>query len=172
MPNVDEGAKAWELALAATLGGAVLHYRKELKLTAVQLAARTKKLGFPISRVTITKIEQNMRVGKLGVAELVVLADALEVSPLNLLYPGLADQPCSYLPNQEMPTLAAKNRFVGEATWPVAQISALVTQLDRMERAMISAPLSGHGQLSSSFTGEVKKATVAGEVHEVYEEEI
>ena len=77
MPNVDAGAKAWELGLAGRVGTAIQVQRKELNLTAQQLAERTKSLGYRISRVAISKIEGNKRAGKFDVAELLVLAQAL-----------------------------------------------------------------------------------------------
>jgi transcriptional regulator with XRE-family HTH domain len=120
MPNIDEGARAWELGLTARAGTAVRARRKTLKLTAVQLAERTKQLGYPITRVAITKIEGNTRAGKLGVAELVTLAEALEASPLELLYPGPPDRRIDYLPGRSASTLDASTWFVGEPDWLVS----------------------------------------------------
>ena len=56
-------------------------------MTAVDLAERTKELGYPVTRVAITKIENNTRSGKLDIAELLVIAAALGVPPILLLYP-------------------------------------------------------------------------------------
>jgi transcriptional regulator with XRE-family HTH domain len=84
MPNVDAGAKAWELELAGRIG-AVHVRRKALNLTAQQLAERTKNLGYPITRVAISKIEGNMRTGKIDVADLLVLAAALDLPTISLL---------------------------------------------------------------------------------------
>lgn len=88
MPNINEAAKAWELKLAGQFGLAVQARRKALKMTAQQLAERTAELGYPITRVAISKIEGNARAGKLGVAELLVLAAALDIPPVLLLAPG------------------------------------------------------------------------------------
>lgn len=117
MPNIDEGARAWELGLAARVGTAVQARRKTLKLTAVQLAERTKGLGYPITRVAITKIEGNSRSGKLDVAELTVLAAALDVAPLELLFPGEADSPVERLPGKTVPTAHAASWFAGRPGW-------------------------------------------------------
>ena len=54
----------------------------------VELAERTAELGYPITRVAISKIERNSREGKLDVAELLVLAEALGIAPVLLLAPG------------------------------------------------------------------------------------
>ena len=53
-------------------GAAVKARRNALKLAAVDLAERTKALGYPVNRVAISKIEGNLRAGKLDVAELLV----------------------------------------------------------------------------------------------------
>jgi transcriptional regulator with XRE-family HTH domain len=101
MPNIDRGAKAWELNLAERVGKAVQKRRNALKLTAQQLAQRTAGLGYPITRVAISKIEGNKRAGKLDVAELLVLAQALEVPPALLLFPDYPDGPVQGLPGCE-----------------------------------------------------------------------
>ena len=53
MPNIDQGAKAWELELSGRVGTAVLRRRKALGLTAVQLADKTRDLGYPIEVLLI-----------------------------------------------------------------------------------------------------------------------
>jgi transcriptional regulator with XRE-family HTH domain len=85
MPSIDEGAKAYEMGLAARFGVAVSTRRKALKLTASELARRTAELGYPISRGAIAKIESNSRSGKIDVAELLVLSAALDIPPVLLL---------------------------------------------------------------------------------------
>ena len=88
LPKIDEGAKAWELTLAKTVGDAVQKRRKALGWTGVQLAERTAELGYPITRVAISKIEANSRAGKLDIAEVLILAAALDIAPVLLLAPG------------------------------------------------------------------------------------
>jgi len=86
MPSIDEGAKAYEMGLAARFGVAVKARRTALKLTASELARRTAELGYPISRGAIAKIESNSRSGKVDVAELLVLSAALDIPPVFLLF--------------------------------------------------------------------------------------
>ncbi len=89
-----------ELRLSGVLGVAVLWRRKALKLTALQLAERTKALGYPITRVAISKIEGNKRAGKLDLAELLTLAAALEIPPALLLFPDYpSDDRAEVLPD-------------------------------------------------------------------------
>jgi transcriptional regulator with XRE-family HTH domain len=133
MPNIDEGARAWELGLAARVGTAVQARRKTLGLTAVQLAERTKQLGYPITRVAITKIEGNSRSGKLDVAELSVLAAALDVAPLELLFPGEADSPVERLPDKTVPTAHAASWFADRPDW-LDSLHGAVDQLTQVLR--------------------------------------
>lgn len=114
MPNIDPRAKAWEMTLAERVGATVQRLRTELGLTAVQLSERTRRLGYPISRVAITKIENNARAGKLDVAEWIVLAYALDVAPGALLYPDLPDGPVEVLPGWVLRSWVALLSLDGE----------------------------------------------------------
>ena len=120
MPNIDEGAKAWEMDLAGRIGVAVQARRKQLKMTAQQLAERTKELGYPMSRVAISKIETNTRAGKFDIAELLMLAKALEVPPVSLLFSAAPDKDAQMLPGQTAPTFHAIAWFSGDrdVAWP------------------------------------------------------
>lgn len=114
MPNIDPRAKAWEQTLSARVGATVQRLRTELGLTAVQLSERTRQLGYPITRVAITKIENNSRAGKLDVAEWLVLAYALDVPPGALLYPDLPDGTVEVLPGWVLPSWVALLSLDGE----------------------------------------------------------
>ncbi len=160
MPNVDAGAKGWELGLAGRVGTAVQARRKQLKLTAQQLAERTKNLGYPISRVAISKIEGNMRAGKCDIAELVVLAEALNLPPLRLLFPGEPDQNIEELPGRRASTLDAIIRFVGdpEFIWPRAEVAASIEKLSQVSKS-IGASLGGTGTLKATAVAKTKGHT-------------
>jgi hypothetical protein len=91
MPNVDEQGKAYELDLAATFGQALFARRRVLKVSASELSRRTAELGYPISRGAIAKMERNHRAGKVDIAEWLVLAAALDIPPVLLLFPHFPD---------------------------------------------------------------------------------
>jgi transcriptional regulator with XRE-family HTH domain len=114
MPSIDPDGKAWQLELAARVGKAVKMRRKALKLTAQQLAQRTAELGYPVTRVTISKIESNVRAGKFDVAEWLVLAQALEIPPALLLFPDYPDAPVQVVPGND------NERRSVEALWWVS----------------------------------------------------
>lgn len=118
MPSIDPDGKAWQLELAARVGKAVKMRRKALKLTAQQLAQRTATLGYPVTRVTISKIESNVRAGKFDVAEWLVLAQALEIPPALMLFPDYPDGTVQALPGRD------ETRSV-EAVWWVSGTRAL-----------------------------------------------
>ncbi|MEB3062469.1 helix-turn-helix domain-containing protein [[Mycobacterium] zoologicum] len=107
MPSIDEAAKTWQMELAGRVGVAVQAARKAAGMTAVQLSQRTRDLGFPVSRAAISKIEANVRAGKLDVSELLVLAAALDVPPLALLFPDLPAGRVEMLPDQDVSSLEA-----------------------------------------------------------------
>lgn len=91
-------ASEWERDLAARIGRAVAARRTELLLTVDGVSERTKALGYAISSATIGKIEDNARAGKLELAELLVLAAALETPPVLLLFPEFPDGSAEVLP--------------------------------------------------------------------------
>ncbi|KMO70094.1 helix-turn-helix protein [Mycolicibacterium chlorophenolicum] len=117
MPNIDEAAKKWQLDLAKRFGDAVKKCRTDRKLTAQQLADRTREVGYPVTRVAISKIESNSRAGKVDVAELLALATALNVPPVTLLFPHLPDGIVQYAPGIPATSEKGMEWFGGEWTF-------------------------------------------------------
>src|SRR3954451_3004693 len=111
MPKIDPAAKAWESTIAKRIGTAVQKRRKALSWTGVQLADRTAELGYPITRVAISKIETNSRAGKFDVAELLVLAEALGIPPVLLLAADFPDGKVETLPGHTVDSLDAVRWF-------------------------------------------------------------
>lgn len=116
MPKTDETAKYWQESMAARAGRAVRRAREAAGMTAVQLSERTREIGFPVHRNAIAKIENGLRAGKLDVAELVALARALDLPPVELIYPDLPDGPVEVWPNQQATSFQAAQWFSGETT--------------------------------------------------------
>lgn len=110
MPTIDENAKTWQESLAARVGGAVRKARESAGLTAAQLSERTRDIGYPVHRIAISKIENGARAGKLDVAELVALARALGVPPIELIYPDLPDGPVEVWPGRKATSFQARHR--------------------------------------------------------------
>lgn len=111
----SETARRWANQQAETFGNAVRHHRQAAGMSAVQLATRTEGVGYPITRGTIAKIEGNHRSGKVDVAEVAALARALDVPPIALLYPDLADGAVEFLPGRTVKSIEAVRWFGGES---------------------------------------------------------
>jgi transcriptional regulator with XRE-family HTH domain len=113
MPNIDPEAKAWQEARSKAFGRAVADHRNALGLTASQLSDRTRTLGFPITRSTIARIEGNHRAGKVDLSEVTTLAAALDLSPIQLIFPDLVDGLVQLLPTRTMTSANAAAWFDG-----------------------------------------------------------
>lgn len=96
-------------------------YRARHGLTREQLAERCTKLGFPLTAAAITNIETGRRNPETGIRrrdvsidELVILATALGVPPILLIYPLGEAEMSEVLPGREMGTWQAMKWFSGE----------------------------------------------------------
>lgn len=114
----------WEDALHRRIAAAIKRVRSEGTVhlngfphggprSAQWLADRTAALGYPISRAQIANYESGRKKG-LDVAELLVLARALNTTPATLLFPGPYDAPVEVLPGVEVSELDAAQWFSGE----------------------------------------------------------
>lgn len=80
------------------------------------LADRTEELGYPIGRATVSEIETGRR-RSVTVAELLILARALNTSPASLLLPDPSDEVTNLveiLPGNERTGFQATQWFSGE----------------------------------------------------------
>ena len=111
---VDQ-VEGWAQRVTAGIGERVAFYRDRQKLSAQQVADRCSRLGMPsISRVVITRLENGRREA-VSTAELTVLAAALGVPPVLLLYPLGQRQAAEVLPGREVHPWDGIRWFTGEA---------------------------------------------------------
>ncbi|MBY6366963.1 XRE family transcriptional regulator [Rhodococcus corynebacterioides] len=82
-------------------------------LSGQALSDRTAELGHPISRAVISDLETGRRRG-LDVADLIVLAAALRISPVQLLFPELPRGSVDVLPGRPHESHDAVRWFAGE----------------------------------------------------------
>lgn len=82
-------------------------------MTAQQLADETERLGYPISRAQIANYESGRKQG-LDVVELLILAAALRVPPVALLFGALPDGDAEALPGWHATAAEAMFWFTGE----------------------------------------------------------
>ena len=106
-------AKTWERRHAAKLGKAVQKLRGER--SAVWLEQRTAELGLKMTRQTVADLESGRR-RIVTTAELLVLAAALDTTPIALMYPNPSDEPdnvVEVLPGIEATGFQAAQWFSG-----------------------------------------------------------
>lgn len=128
-------SQEWEKAVHERIAAAIKNAR-EGRLTAQQLADETKRLGYPISRSQISNYEVGRKQG-LDVTELLVIAAALGVPPLPLLFPGEPNDEVEMLPNQPAPIFFAKAWFSGDPWDPIRErVAELTEQLGQIDRAI------------------------------------
>lgn len=103
------------------MGHGVKRAREQAGLSAAKLEERTRELGYPVTRGTIAKIEGGHREGKFDVNEVVVLATALGVAPLDIVFPTKAT-PVEYLPGRTIPTGEALVNFSASQALELSQL--------------------------------------------------
>lgn len=84
--NPDPGQR-WSAELVRRIGAGMKTARGSR--SAKWLSDRTAELGFRVSPTVIAKLDAGHRGSVLSVAELLVLAAALDIAPIALLYPAL-----------------------------------------------------------------------------------
>jgi transcriptional regulator with XRE-family HTH domain len=104
----------WTAALHHRIANALKDARQG-RYTAQQLADACEQCGYPISRSQIANYESG-RKQTLDVAELLVLAAALGVPPIALLFPNLPDGDAEALPGWHTTAANALRWFTGEHT--------------------------------------------------------
>ncbi len=102
--------RPWRDDVNARIARAIKHARGDR--SAQVIADETARLGFPITRDTIANIE-NGRKRSVDVPELIVLAKALGIPPLRLIYPDLVDAPVEALPGVDKTSGDAALSFCG-----------------------------------------------------------
>jgi transcriptional regulator with XRE-family HTH domain len=105
----------WSARVAAVVAREVCRYREgqRPKMTQQQLADRTAELGMPIPRSVLANLESGRR-ETVSVAEVLILAAALNVAPIELICPVGFDKQTEMLPGREMDPLDATRWVTGE----------------------------------------------------------
>lgn len=105
--------ESWPAELSRQIAAEVRHHRQRRGMSAQELADATAALGYPIARSVIANLESGRRSSVL-VAELVILAKALGVPPIVLIYPVGRSEKINVLPANEMSPWQALQWFTGE----------------------------------------------------------
>lgn len=126
--------KTWQAQWAESVGKQMQAVRKARKMTVQGLSKRCSELGYPIPRSTLTNLESG-RKEAIVVQELVVIAEALDVSPVELLYPGLPDGQVEYLPGRTARAMDALKNFTGEDKQGRGQRNRFLAMMRAIEQA-------------------------------------
>jgi len=108
--SLDGVAKDWSTEQAKVVGLEIKRLRGGH--SGQWLSDRTHELGYRVARTTISELENGKR-KYISVAELVVLAQALDTAPVVLLYPPPYDEEVEYAPGVMMPRFDAAQAFSG-----------------------------------------------------------
>lgn len=82
----ERGGEAWSSSWTAGIGERLRAARRVAGLSTQEIADRTAALGYPMARASIANLETRPR-EKIYLQDVAVLAAALGVSPLEILYP-------------------------------------------------------------------------------------
>ncbi|MEV6175287.1 helix-turn-helix transcriptional regulator [Streptomyces sp. NPDC051954] len=105
--------QGWPERLAAQVAAEVRRHRTRRGMSAQQLADECKNLGMPIQRSVIANFENGRR-ANVGVAELLVFAAALRVSPMELAFPVGYEHSSEGLPGKVQETYNWAGWWSGE----------------------------------------------------------
>jgi transcriptional regulator with XRE-family HTH domain len=103
----------WQARLTRVVAEQVRHHRQVLGMSAQELSDRCAELGLPIPRPVLSNLENGRR-DSVSVAELIILARALEVAPVALAMPLGRQETTELFPGQQVPTWDAARWFAGE----------------------------------------------------------
>jgi transcriptional regulator with XRE-family HTH domain len=109
-------AEDWPRRLTAGVAEQVKRLRGG-RMSAQQLADATAELGHPVARSVIANLESGRR-DTVSVAEIVVLARALGVPPLLLVFPVGSNATVELLPGEIVDTWSGAKWFTGEQPFP------------------------------------------------------
>lgn len=128
------GMGDWQKEMTANIGREVLKLREQRGFTLLSLEKRTEKLGNKIGRGAISQLETGKR-NSISVAELLVLAAALDVPPALLLFPKYPYGRTEYLPDEYDSAIRAHDWLSGRAALSDLGGKELINELGDFEPA-------------------------------------
>lgn len=102
------------------------------------LSDRTAELGYRVSRSTISEIETKKR-KSISITDLIVLAEALSVSPLALLYGNDNGAVIEYVPGEQVQRLVAVQRFSGINEATLAKYEETIAAMEESTQAALKS---------------------------------
>ncbi|MEV5047317.1 helix-turn-helix transcriptional regulator [Streptomyces griseoincarnatus] len=117
-----EQSPEWSARVCTTVARELRRHRKARGMSAQQLADECARLGHPALQRTVISNLENGRRRDVSMADVLVLAAALEVAPAALIFPAGYAAEVEYLPGQTADPLEAADWFTGSGA---AEDSAL-----------------------------------------------
>ena len=109
----------WERRIERRVGIAVRSTRLTERLSLSEVSSRTNDLGYPVTRQSIAAMERGESRHQLETCEVIVLAAALEISPLLLLFPQEPAATVEYAPANLTSCYDAVKLFAGLQCLPL-----------------------------------------------------
>lgn len=160
----------WPQKLANNIGRRVQNARGERSL--LWLEQRTEQLGHKVGRGAISRLENGRR-ESITVNEWLVLAAALEVPPVLLLFPDFPYGETDYLPDKQGSAyhasewLSGRMKFINDGlTRPGVEIVLLVDELEGIEEMVIqrvmrwardTKKVKAEDEIMSDFIGQMQQ---------------
>ncbi|MBU8859652.1 MULTISPECIES: helix-turn-helix transcriptional regulator [unclassified Micromonospora] len=114
---------SWAAETNQTIATQIRNWRNVRGLSAQQLSERCASIGYPIPRNIIANIETGRR-GSITVPEVIIIAMALNVPPILLIYPVGKELAVRTSPRQDCGTFYAARWFMGD-TRPTPDMAGL-----------------------------------------------
>lgn len=161
----------WAENLASTVAEEVKRLRnaKTPKWSIRRLAEETEKIGYPIGASVLSNFEYGRRGSRLEVAELLVLAAALDVPPAQLLWPRYPDGLTEYLPDFNLLSHMAGMAFIGTLRIDIDPDAATVVAPHSNE---LVALVEERSNLTNALDGILKSNLPGGEVAKLLNQEV
>jgi transcriptional regulator with XRE-family HTH domain len=105
--------EGWQARLTRTVAAQIRRYRQMRGMSTQDVADRCAELGLAIPRPVLSNLENGRR-ESVSVAELVILACALETSPLQLAMPVGKQETIELAPGEQVAVWDAARWFTGE----------------------------------------------------------
>jgi transcriptional regulator with XRE-family HTH domain len=155
-----ERGNDWSVRIARDIGRRVAYYRNRADLTAVMLSARCAELGLPLDRGTIAKLETGHR-NSVTVDEVYVLAAALGVPPVLLLFGVGTEEPAEILPGKQVPAFRGAQWFTGEGPMPEPGDDPGMVAISGPHNSGPALPLVLYRRADKAFTEEMQATSRA-----------
>jgi transcriptional regulator with XRE-family HTH domain len=170
----------WSARFSRTIAQEVRRHRTARGMSAQQLADAVTGLGGDLPRTVISNLENGRR-GNVSVAEVVLIAAALEVPPIALVFPVGYQEQVEHLPGQTVTPLEAADWWNGERAdedWALTLIRRhrrLESQIRRLYKQIWEQAIGEHrwgGDASGPQADAAREVAeeLAQDLHELREE--